>query len=196
MRARTGPVVAIALSFPDSTRGVATPSWVKPSRSMPRNKIITLWSGPPIRQMRQIEAEAQVQLVAKELRWGAGTERRVAECAGLALRPGDRLRQSRTGHRRMHHQDQRCLHAANERNKIIDGPAQILVGAGVDLGHGLGPNPDQRAVGGGINDHSRGNVAVRARLVLDDNRPEEALPHGHRQATRRDRPRRRPWCRR
>jgi hypothetical protein len=65
----------------------------------------------------------------------------------------------------MHGEHQRRLDATNERSKIVDRPALILEGVGVDLGKCLGADPDILAVGRLVGDELRRVVAVRAGLV-------------------------------
>jgi hypothetical protein len=52
---------------------------------MAGDKVVALRSGAAIRQMRQIEAEARVQLMAEKMRRCANAERCVAELTRLGF---------------------------------------------------------------------------------------------------------------
>ena len=77
----------------------------------------------------------------------------------------------------MHGEHQWRFDATDERHEIVDRPVLIGKCVGVDLGEGLGADPDILAVGGLVGDELRRAVAVGARFVLDDDGLVERLGH-------------------
>ena len=132
--------------------------------------------------MRHIQPEPLVQLVAEEVRQRAGAERGVGHFARIRLDPGREFGQRLRRHARVGHQHHRRFAALDHAGEVGGFPAQIGIGAGVDLDLRLGGDPQRIAVGRRLGHPLRRDVAVRSGAVDHDHRLAQQARHrfGHR----------------
>src|SRR5438045_2028330 len=101
---------------------------------MAGDQAVRLQSRATVRDMGEIEVELLIELEAQEMRWRAGRVGGVAELAAIGLGPGHELRKIAGWNARMRDKHERCLHALDQRQEVVDLPAQIVEHARIDLG--------------------------------------------------------------
>ena len=135
---------------------------------MAAQQCLHLGPRPLVGDVGHVEAELLVELVREEMGNGAGTERGIRHLARVRLDPCDKLREGLRGHARMGHQHHRRFRALDDADEIGRLPAQVGVGARIDLELRLGWHPQRVAVGRHPGDVFGGNVAVGPGAVFHD----------------------------
>src|SRR3954468_11200778 len=108
---------------------------------MAGDQAVRLQSRATVRDMGEIEVELLIELETQEMRRRAGLVGRIAELAAIGLGPGHEFRKIDGGNARMRDKHERRLHALDQRQEVVDLPAQIIEYARIDLGECLRADP-------------------------------------------------------
>ena len=174
---RFSPVTASARRSPDLISGSAAASATEATWSCPASTRLRRRTGAAKRHVHHVDAGAELQLLAGEMRLGAGARAAVAEGVGLRFRPRDQIGDRLDAGIGTHHEHVRRVHQLRDRREVLDRiVGQVVEQRGVHRDRGRG-HQQRVAVRLGARGLSHADVAGRAAAIFDDDALPERLRH-------------------